>query len=324
MKLIIDTFGADKGAEEIIHGTIDAMRNKSFEPIFIGDRKIIEKILEEEQMEDYNYRILHSEVQIDHGDSPTMALRQKKDSSLVMGLRLLKEEGDGMISCGSTGALLAGGTLIVKRMAQVKRPAIVLNFPTLRGNTIFLDAGANTDCTPQLLNTFAKIANIYGKEVLEKESPEVYLLNIGAEEGKGDELRLNTYDIMAEESYNFKGNIEARDIFLKGPDIVITDGFTGNMVLKTTEGVATAIMGLLKDAIHQTKDQEILKAMGKVQGLFDYNKTGAAPILGVKKPLFKAHGSSSRKAFKQGIYTMIDFIEKKVNEKIEENLKEES
>lgn len=306
MKLIIDTLGADAGAKELILGTLDALKEHSFIPIFVGDREEIETILKQEN---YNgpYDCLHTTVAVSGEDKPTEALRQKKDASVFMAMGAL-EQADGLISCGATGALLAGATFITKRLEGIKRPCITLTLPTLKGGLVFLDAGANVDCTADMLLQFAQMASVYAQAVLGKDRPTVALLNNGAEEGKGDALRQESYELLRSSGLNFIGNIEARDLFVASVDIVVTDGFTGNAVLKTTEAVATAVLGILKPALKDTEDRAVLKAVGELKTLFDYNHSGAAPVLGVRKPVFKAHGASGRVAFAHGIAALIRFV----------------
>ncbi len=329
MKIIIDTLGADKGFEEVVLGTLKSMEEKSdFEVLFVGPKDKIREVIGN-GVDENRISFLDTDVFIENTEEPTKALREKENASIIVGLKeLLKDEYDGFLSCGSTGALLAGGTLIVKRIKKVKRPALMITAPSLSTPFILMDVGANVDCNVEMLTQFAIMGSSYAKGILGKEKPSVALLNIGSEKGKGDKLRKETYEALSETSVNFIGNIEARDIYFGKADVVVTDGFTGNTVLKTTEGVFLVLGKVIKDAIaQQAKSQEDMMLCKKIFGaaaqVFDFNKYGSAPLLGLNKPVFKAHGSSDKDIIAGGIANLLQYIEKGTNEEIKEILTKE-
>ena len=328
MKIIIDCFGADKGVREVVQGTLQAMEKKEdFLIHFVGPEKEIQDLIPEELAG--RITITNSNTYIENTEEPTRALREKTDASMVIGLnQLLEEEYDGFLSCGSTGALMAGGTLIVKRIKNVKRPALMIVAPSVSQPFILMDVGANVDCTPQMLYQFGIMGASYAKGVLGMDKPSVGLLNIGTEEGKGDKLRKETYPLLQEASFNFVGNVEARDIYLGKVNVLITDGFTGNMILKTTEGVAGLLAKVAKDSIRNhaksEKDLVLCKTVfGEMASIFDFGKYGSAPLIGLNKPVFKSHGSSSKEMIEGGILNLLSYIENKTNDEIRKLLTEE-
>lgn len=321
MKIIVDTLGADKGYKEVLEGVLEVLKSEQeLEVLFVGP----EEKLKAEIPIDLSDRVsfLDTNVIIENTEEPTRALKEKSDSSMVLGLTtLLGDDYDGFLSCGSTGALLAGGTLIIKRIKKVKRPALMLMAPSLTSPFVLMDVGANVDCTKEMLVQFAIMGSCYAKGVLGKDNPSVGLLNIGTEEGKGDKLRKETYELLTESNINFIGNVESKDIYFGQTDVVITDGFTGNMVLKTTEGVALTLAKVTKSSIEKyAKSQEDLllcqQVFGAASKVFDFNAHGSAPLLGLNKPVFKAHGSSDRSMIKGGVENLIRYIEKGINEEI--------
>ena len=326
MRIIIDTMGADKGIKDIVKGSLKAAFEKNFEPVFVGVEEDIENLLKEYNNENVKCSIIDAKDFITNEEEPAISIRRKKDSSMVKGLRALKEgQADAFLSCGSTGALLAGATLIVGRMKDVSRACIVTTIPKVNGNFVLADSGSNVDCTPSLLKQFAIMADVYSRHVLKKQNPKLYLLNIGVEENKGNELTKESYEILKESDLNFCGNIEARDVLVGDVDIVIADGFCGNILLKSIEGTAQAIMGILKEGLlssFRTKLGAILSkpAFVSLKKKLDYREYGAAPILGVKKPVFKAHGSSDEKAIYSGLKAIYEYVEKDVNKELEEKL----
>lgn len=315
MKIIIDTMGSDKGMEVIVKGTLDALAEKDFYPVFCGPEKELVKFIPKELIENDKLAIINAEDVIENTDEAALAIRRKKESSMVKGLRSLKnDEADGFISTGSTGALLAGATLIVGRIENIDRAALTVSIPGVKNPTIVLDVGANMDCTPELIRQFAIMGTCYAKTVFNKSNPTVGLLNIGSEEGKGDTLTKESFQVLSNEKLNFVGNIEPRDILDNDVDVIVTDGFNGNIMIKTIEGVASTIMSLLKEGIMSSTMTKIggmlvKPALGGIKEKLDYRNLGSAPMLGSKKPVFKAHGSSDSLAIKNGIFQLIKFIE---------------
>lgn len=310
MKLVIDILANDLGVEEVLYGTLKALEEIDFTAVLSGDQTEIEEFLKDKDYPKEKIEIIHAPEIVHHEDSPTRVLRQKKESSLVKGMGYLKEAADGFISFGNTGAILAGSIFIVGRLEGVSRPAIGIVLPGLKGKTLLLDGGASADGTVTLLQQYAKMGKAYLEVMEDNKNPEIYLLNIGTEEGKGDELRLEAYDALKEDAIQFKGNIEPEGIFFQSPDLVLADGFSGNLFLKAAEATLKTILYLLKDVLSQIEDPEILQGIGKAKAMLDPNAHGAAPILGTKKPVFIGHGSSSREAVKQGIIGLYSFVEK--------------
>ncbi len=330
MKILVDTLGADKGYEEIVNGSISALKNyRDLNITFIGNENNIKSIIDKTENVANRVSYINSDEYIKNSEEPVYAIRRKKDSSLHLGFKALNEdEYSGFISCGSTGAILAGATLITKRLSKIDRAALTIVFPTDNNPCVLLDAGANMDCSADLLEQFAVMGSIYAEGVLNTKNPKVGLLNIGAEEGKGDKLRKETFNLLKEMDLNFTGNIEARDLLSGNVDVIVTDGFSGNVLLKSTEGTAIAIMNKLKNGIKSSFKAKIgallLKPVLKdVKNMLDYNEYGAAPLLGVKKAVFKAHGSSNARALETGIDAMVKFIENDIINKIDRELNKE-
>ena len=256
-----------------------------------------------------------------------MALRKKKDSSIVKALNLVKSgECEAIISAGSTGAFLAGCTLIIGRIKGIERPALAPIMPGRRGNFMVVDVGANVDCKPEYLVQFAKMGKIYYEVMFDSKNTSVGLVNIGAEEEKGNELTKATYKLLKEEDFNFVGNVEPREVAKGEVNVLVTDGFVGNTILKMYEGCASNLLGMIKDEILSSSlipklGAVLLKPVfKKLMVKFDYTEVGGAPFLGVKGICIKAHGSSDGKAFKNAIKQTISFSEKGVLDKIESEI----
>lgn len=324
MKIIIDVNGADEGIKIPIKASIDALKEKEFVPVFAGDSKKIKNIIGQDIK---NYEIIDSKDVISNNEDPVRAIRRKKDSSLVKAFNKLKEESyDGLISAGSTGAILAGGLFISGRIDGIKRACLATSLPTFKGQTLLLDTGANMDCKAEFLKEFAIMGSVYVENVLNIKNPSVSLLNVGAEEHKGNKLAKESFKILKESKLNFTGNIEARDLFTGKTNIVIADGFDGNIAIKTAEGVISLFSKEVKDAIYKSFSTKIGGALIKnalKENLSKYNSDdiGGAPLLGVKEYIYKAHGNSNKKAFKSAILGLIDYINTGTIEKIKGELK---
>ena len=322
MKIIVDLLGSDKGPETIFKGVIETSKlHKDLSFVVIGPQEILKKIEIDNDLRD-RLEIIDTHEYILNNEEPTFAVRKKKDSSIVLGMKYLdKGHADGLISFGSTGAVLVSGLLIAKRMENVERPALTITLPTNKDRMILLDLGANIDCTVEILKQFAIMGNIYARETLNKLSPKVALLNIGSENGKGTKVLKETYAALEKENMNFVGNIESRDIFNGDVDVVVCDGFHGNILLKTIEGSAKFILEnmkktLMSSFIGKIGGLLIKSPMKKLKKTLDYKEYGACPMLGLKKVVFKGHGSSDEKAVVSGIGSMVDFIKKDINSKI--------
>ena len=326
MKIIVDVMGGDLGPKEIIKGALDAIKEYNIDVILVGKEDIIEKELINYEYPKDKVEILHAEDIVNNEDDPGLVVRRKKQSSMVVGAKALADGlGDGFISTGSTGALLASGLFIVKRIKGIDRAALSVLYPTLKGFSLLLDAGANADCKPEYLYQFALMGSIYMEKVMGIDSPTIGLANVGVEKGKGNALTKETYDILEKTNLNFIGNVEARELPEGAVDIILSDGFVGNIILKLTEGMAMSIFSILKEEFTKNIKTKIgatiLKPeLSNIKARMDYREYGGAPLLGISKPIVKAHGSSDAFAFKNGINQLIKFIEKDVIKIIEDNM----
>lgn len=329
MKVAIDAMGGDNAPEAIVKGSILARDEYNVGIILAGKETEIKRILEKNTANFNNIDIVNAEEVITNDDKPVMAIRRKKDSSLVKALNAVKnKEADAVVSAGSTGALLSGGTLIIGRIEGIERPAIGSLIPNMNGGfALLIDSGANVDSKPEFLYDFAIMGDIYLKRVMNIASPRIALANIGAEKSKGDKLTVETYDLLEKTTLpmNFIGNIEAREILQGKADIIVCDGFVGNMILKTLEGTVFELMkGLKKELMSSTRSKIggalIKPALMNFKSKFDYSEHGGAPLLGVKAPVIKAHGSSDEKAIKNAVRQAKICCESNVNELIEESI----
>lgn len=323
MRLIFDTFGGDNAPFEVIKGAVEAAREYKIEIVLVGNEEEIKKILEELDYKDA--LIINAAEKIENNEDPAFALRRKKDSSTVVGLKALKEnKGDAFISAGSTGALLAGGLFITGRVDNIKRAALPTFLPSLSGATMVMDSGANMDCEPKLLAQFALMGKIYLENVLGIENPRVGLLNVGTEEGKGNAQTKEAYNYLKESDINFVGNIEARDVTMGKADLIVCDGFAGNILLKNTEGVAKFLMGTVKSEIAKAdlsreSLMDIQKLFGELSKKLDYKEQGGTILLGLKQVIIKAHGDSDSFAIKNAAKAAIQAINNNITEILEKN-----
>lgn len=322
MNIVIDAFGGDNAPLEVIKGAIDARRDFKIDVTLVGDEQTIKKCAEDNGLDISTLKIKHADTVIEVCEEPTNVIKSKKDCSMAVGMQMLADgEGDAFVSAGSTGALVVGATFIVKRLKGIKRPALATILPTAGNPVMLLDSGANADCRPEMLVQFGIMGTAYMNKILGVDSPRVGLANIGSEESKGRDLELETYRQLKTAPLNFTGNIEARQIPLGDCDVVVTDGFSGNLLLKLYEGMAKFFSGELKTLL--TKDFKsklaALMVMGNVKEFkkkVDYSEYGGAPLLGTAKPVIKAHGSSNAKAFYNAIRQAKQFTETKVIDEI--------
>lgn len=323
MKIVVDAFGGDNAPVEIVEGVLEALAlNKDLTVVLTGDEQKIKDALagREDRIE-----IVHATEVISNDDSPTLAIRQKKDSSLVKAFDRLKEDEEvvGLISAGSTGAVLTGAIMKIGRIKGVTRPALCPILPTVKDDktVMICDSGANVDCKSEHLLDFAIMASAYYSIMAGVEEPKVALLNNGAEEHKGNELTKTTYPLMKTIPINFVGNVEAREVMSGDVDVIVTDGFAGNVLLKSVEGVAGAMNKMIKREAKKNIFAMLgALMMGKFKGIkakMDVNKHGGAPFLGCKKLIVKAHGSAKREIVKNTILQVIKLHENKLIEKIE-------
>ena len=323
MKVVVDSFGGDNAPLEVVEGAVMAVKqNKDLTVVLTGDETKIREILKDrtERIE-----IVDAKDVITNDDVPTLAIRQKKDSSMVRAFDLLKENDDvvGLVSAGSTGAVLSGVIMKIGRIKGISRPALCPILPTVVDgrSVVICDCGANVDCKSENLLHFAIMASVFYSITNGVENPRVALLNNGAEEHKGNELTKTTYPLMKTLPINFVGNVEAREVMSGNVDVIVTDGFAGNVLLKSVEGTAKAMSQMLKkDAKKNVFHMLGALMMGKFNGLknkMDMDKYGGAPFLGCKKLVVKTHGSANRENFKNTILQVVKLYENKMNEKIE-------
>ena len=330
MKIIIDAMSGDNAPEAIVSGCVQAAREFGEEYILVGKEDVIRDLLTKENGTDLPITIVHADDVIDMHDDPATAVRRKKEASMSVALRLMHEgAGDAMISAGNTGALLSGATLVVKRIKGIRRAALPPLMPCKGGHVVLVDAGANAECTPEYLLQFAYMGSFYMEKVRGVSKPRIGLVNNGTEDTKGDTLRKETYQLLkqADEAgrIHFIGNVEGSDVPKGVCDVAVTDGFTGNVMLKTVEGVASFLMGELKNVFTtnlRTKMAYLLvkPAMRGMKKLLSSNEVGGAPFLGITKPVFKAHGSSDARAIRSAVQQAIAFVKADVVGEIERNI----
>lgn len=325
MRIIVDGMGGDNAPEAIVKGAVEAVNDYGLDILIAGDENIIREQLKKHSYPAEKIQILDAPEIITNEDNPTLAIRRKKNSSMVKGMQALADgEGDGFISAGNTGALLAGGIFIVKRIQGIDRAALTVLYPTLKGASLLVDAGANMDTKPEYLQQFAMMGSIYMEEVMGVKEPKVGLINVGTEESKGNQLTKDTYRMLEDSNFNFAGNVEGRDLPYGVADVMVCDGFVGNVVLKLTEGMASSIFSMLKESLMADTRSKLgallLKPqLNRMKKRLDYREYGGAPLLGTVKPVVKAHGSSDYYAFKNGIGQLKTFIERDVIGAIEKN-----
>ena len=322
--------GGDNAPEEIIKGTLQAVEELNVKVLLVGKENLIKDSIDR-YGKSFNKKleIINADDIITNEDKPVKAIRRKKESSMVVGLNLIKDkEGDAFVSAGNTGALLSGGLFIVGRIKGIERPSLAPIIPTIVGNSILLDVGANADCKPEFLYQFGVMGSIYAEKVLNKDNPKVGLINIGTEKTKGSKLYIGGHKLLEESDLNFIGNIESRNLLNSEADVLVCDGFVGNIVLKLTEGLTKELMNQikveLKSSIRGMIGGALIKnSMRELKSKFDYNEYGGAPLLGLKSPVIKAHGSSKARAFKNAIRQSKIFYESNSIKFIEEKIKKE-
>lgn len=301
MKIIVDAFGGDNAPLEVLRGCERAVRELGVEIILTGSQPKIKKCAEENGISLTGIEIEHTDDVFDIHDEPKEIIKSGSNTSMALGLKLLAEgRGAAFVSAGSTGALVMGATFIVKRIKGIKRIAPSPVMPADKGSFVLLDAGANTECRPEMLVQFAIMGSAYMERVLGIKKPKVGLLNIGAEETKGRELELEAYKLLEQSGLNFGGNIEARDIPNGQYQVIVTDGFTGNIVLKLYEGMGSFFARKLRWIFSGAGKLGAVFSLGKIRAFkkqMDYKEVGGSALLGVRKPVIKAHGSSDGTAF---------------------------
>ncbi|MGM0379988.1 MAG: phosphate acyltransferase PlsX [Bacillota bacterium] len=327
MKIGIDAHGGDNAPDAIIKGLKDIINSIDSSIYLYGKKEIINNKLRKYSLDNKNIQIVNTTQIVTGEDKPVYAVKKKSDSSMMKGFYDLKKEKiDCFLSAGNSGALLAGSLLKVGRIKGIDRPALITPYPTDKGIKVLADAGANAECKSRNLKEFSLMGSLFAEEIYEIDNPKVGLVNIGDEKGKGTKLVKESYEEIDKlENINFMGNLEARDIPKGVADVIVCDGFTGNVILKLSEGVATSMVNMIKDIFKKnifTKLSALLVKSGLIdmKNKLDYSEFGGAPLLGVKKLVVKAHGSSNAKAFKNAVLYAEKALKNDIVEKIKKNL----
>ena len=321
MKIIVDAMGGDNAPAAVVQGALEAHKQYNVDILLVGRAAEILRCVEEsgEKTLPKGVEIRDASEVVEICDDPATAFKMKKDSSLTVGLNLLKEgAGEAFVSAGSTGALLAGATLLVKRIKGIRRAAMGPVIPVFGGRVVLCDCGANAECTGEYLLQFAYLGNFYAKRVLKVETPRVAMLNIGAEETKGDTLRKETHALLKEAAdagrIHYIGSIEANDALMGGADVIVADGYSGNVFLKTMEGTAKFLMKELKKVFYSNTKTKlgamlIKNELNEMKKLMDPSEVGGTAFLGISKPVIKAHGSSDARAIASAILRAKEYAE---------------
>ncbi|GFN23975.1 phosphate acyltransferase PlsX [Thermanaeromonas sp. C210] len=321
MKIAVDAMGGDHAPGAVVRGAVAAAREGWAEVILVGDSRAIEKELEHGPPGG-KVEIVHTDQVITMDEQPALAVRRKKEASIVLATRLVREgRAQAVVSAGSTGAQMAAALLILGRSGNIQRPAIATFLPTLEGPKLLLDAGANVDCRPDHLYEFAQMGSLYAHKILGVPSPRVGLINVGVEAGKGNELVLQTYELLRNSSLNFVGNVESRDLPRGVADVYVCDGFTGNVLLKFGEGLALSIFAKIQEEVRRNFRARLgaalmLPALRRLKQEVDYAEYGGAPLLGVQGISIICHGSSDERAIKNAIKVAVRCIQEKLVENL--------
>lgn len=333
MKIILDAMGGDNAPQAPVLGAIEAVKRYNADIILVGRGQEILEVLKKNGLDTLpeGVEIAHADDVVDMHDDPASVIHKRKNSSMIIGLKMLADgKGDAFVSAGSTGALLTGATLLVKRVRGIRRAAMAPAMPTKAGTKVIIcDCGANAECTPEFLLQFGLVASAYSKFTLGVENPRVGLLNIGSEDSKGTQLQKDTYALLKDASdrglLNFTGNVEARDVPLGAVDVVVCDGFSGNILIKSIEGTAMFMGSMLKRMFKKNLGSKLgyLLCKSGVQDmmkLLDYREIGGTQFLGIKKPVIKAHGASDALAFRNAVKQAMTAAEGDFTAQLEKNL----
>lgn len=333
MKIILDAMGGDNAPQAPVLGAIEAVKRYNADIILVGRGQEILEVLKKNGLDTLpeGVEIAHADDVVDMHDDPATVIHKRKNSSMIIGLKMLADgKGDAFVSAGSTGALLTGATLLVKRVRGIRRAAMAPAMPTKAGTKVIIcDCGANAECTPEFLLQFGLVASAYSKFTLGVENPRVGLLNIGSEDSKGTQLQKDAYALLKDASnrglLNFTGNVEARDVPLGAVDVVVCDGFSGNILIKSIEGTAMFMGSMLKRMFKKNLGSKLgyLLCKSGVQDmmkLLDYREIGGTQFLGIKKPVIKAHGSSDALAFRNAVKQAMTAAEGDFTAQLEKNL----
>ncbi|WP_340695373.1 phosphate acyltransferase PlsX [Hydrogenobacter thermophilus] len=326
-KIAVDCMGGDYAPEEIVKGCLLAHRELDVILYLVGDEKKIKSILDKENSYDRKRLILiNAEDVVSMSEPPSNVLKKKRSSLYIAGILLRENEADGLVSAGNTGAVLTVGKFLVGALEHIERPAIGVALPNPKGRTVLIDVGANVDCKPKHLLQFAIIGHTYAKEILGVQNPKIGILSIGEEEGKGNELVRESYALLKKSKLNFLGNAEGRDIYAGTFDVIVCDGFVGNVILKASESLGMAVLQMIKEEVQKSLIARIgallvKPALNNFKKKADFAEYGGIPLLGAKKPVIITHGRANAKAIKNAIKVANEFYVHHFNEKLAEYMK---
>ncbi|MEN3027834.1 MAG: phosphate acyltransferase PlsX [Aquificaceae bacterium] len=324
-RIAVDCMGGDYAPEEIVKGCILAYKELGIESLLVGDEKKIKHILHREDFGD-GLEVVHAPDVVQMQEAPSNVLKKKGSSLYVAGKMVREGRADGLVSAGNTGAVLTVGKFIIGSIGELERPAIGVALPNPKGRTVLIDVGANVDCKPLHMLHFAVIGHTYAEEILGIKSPRVGILSIGEEEGKGNELVRETYPLLKSSRLNFLGNAEGRDIYAGTFDVIVCDGFVGNVILKASESLGFAVLQMIKEEVQKSllaKIGAILMkpALNNFRKKADFTEYGGIPLLGAKKPVIITHGRANAKAIRNAIRVADEFLTHHFNERLSQNLK---
>ncbi len=324
-RIAVDCMGGDYAPEEIVKGCILAYKELGLESILVGDEERIKSILKREGFKG-ELEVVHAPEVIQMNEPPSNVLKKKQSSLFVAGKLVRDGLADGLVSAGNTGAVLTVGKFVIGSIEDLERPAIGVALPNPKGKTVLIDVGANVDCKPKHLLHFAVIGHTYAEEILGIKNPRVGILSIGEEEGKGNELVKETYPFLKASKLNFKGNAEGRDIYAGTFDVIVCDGFVGNVILKASESLGFAVLQMIKEEVQKSLLAKIgallmRPALNNFKKKADFTEYGGIPLLGAKKPVIITHGRANAKAIKNAIRVANEFLTHHFNERLSENLK---
>jgi len=328
LSFAVDCMGGDYAPEEIVKGCVQAVSDFGWKIYLVGDEEKINPILSSlGELDNPNLSVIHAPETVGMNEPPSNVLKKKESSLYVAGKLVRRSDAHGLISAGKTGAVLAVGKFVVGSEEEIERPAIAVALPNPKGKTVLIDVGTNVDSKPKHLVQFAVIGHTYAQEILGIEKPRVGLLSIGEEEGKGNELVKETYPLLKQTQLNFLGNAEGTDIYAGTFDVIVCDGFVGNVILKTSESLGLAVVSMIKEEVKKSLLARIgavfmMPALNRFRKKADFAEYGGIPLLGAKKPVIITHGKANAKAIRNAIKVAGDFLKKDFNRKLVQNIKE--